>query len=164
MEDLNHEIRNAVVSIRQLTKNCSVGERLAIKKQLYRIEHALTAFEYRNDLLKIGYIEVLNLDKKLEEIVKDVRSKFGLSVVTSCYRPGDRGVHGQMPVRGIDLRCRMVSIGRCIERWVNSRWEYDPQRPHMKCALYHDVGYGIHLHLQSHPNTRKRYDDRTCSR
>jgi hypothetical protein len=36
---------------------------------------------------------------------------------------------------------------------VNAAWQYDPQRPEMKCCLYHDVGKGAHFHLQVHART-----------
>ena len=99
-------------------------------------------------------LSVLNLDPKLIEIANWVKKQFGLDVVTSAYRPEDPGVHGDH--RGLDLRCRNIAKGEEVEAAVNERWEYDPERPSKKCALYHDAGSGIHLHLQVHPNTRRR--------
>lgn len=73
--------------------------------------------------------------------------------ITSLYRIGDNGVHGQLPLRGIDIRCQNSDLGSAIEASVNEKWKYDPARPHMKCCMFHDVGLGEHLHFQVHPNT-----------
>lgn len=108
---------------------------------------------------KIIYIKdltVFGLDPKLLEIAKFVVNHFGLSTVTSAGRPGDKGVHGTWPIRGIDFRCHNTDLGRRVADSVNERWVYDPSRPEMQCALYHDAGSGIHLHLQAHYNTEAR--------
>ena len=101
-------------------------------------------------------LDILNLDLTLKRIVTEVYAKFGLSVITSAYRPGDSGVHGQIPLRGIDLRCRSAAVGNYIANFVNNRYIYDPKRPKKKCALCHNTGKGLHIHLQSHPRTSKR--------
>lgn len=76
--------------------------------------------------------------------------------VTSLYRMNDNGVHGQLPLRGIDIGCQDDAIGERIEQEVNAHYQYDPQRPALKCCMYHDVGLGKHLHFQVHPNTVRR--------
>ena len=101
-------------------------------------------------------LKILNLEPMLEEIANAVHDRFDMTVVTSAFRPGDEGVHGTIPVRGLDLRCRDKMIGNIICNWVNARWQYDPKRPFMDCAMCHDVGSGIHLHFQVHPNTIRR--------
>lgn len=101
-------------------------------------------------------LDILNLAPKLKTIVKAIYAKFGLDVVTSAYRFGDPGVHGQMPLRGIDLRCRDAIIGNHIANWINKKWQYDFTRPKKKCAICHNTGKGLHIHLQSHPNTKRR--------
>jgi hypothetical protein len=82
-------------------------------------------------------------------------------VITSYYRNGDKGVHGTRPCRGIDLRTWNYPshVVMAVVDKINQRFIYDPDRPHMNCALYHDVGKGIHLHLQVHPATIRRKDD-----
>jgi len=101
-------------------------------------------------------LDVLNLHPVLKVIAKEVCVKFSLNVITSAYRPGDSGVHGQMPLRGIDLRCRSAVVGNHIANWVNERWQYDSRRPRKKCAICHDTGKGLHLHFQVHPSTKRR--------
>lgn len=75
------------------------------------------------------------------------------AVVTSLFRIGDKGVHGQLPLRAIDLRCDDAVVGTAIAGKINAVWSYDPNRRWMSCVMYHDVGQGPHLHLQVHPNT-----------
>jgi hypothetical protein len=90
--------------------------------------------------------ELIQLIEYLSDIV-------GVLTVTSLYRKGDRGVHGTRPCRGIDVRCRNKTIGKAYANTINLRWIYDPDRPHLKCAVFHDAGTGYHLHLQVHQNT-----------
>ena len=77
--------------------------------------------------------------------------------ITGGHRPGDSGVHGQLPCRGIDLRDRIYTAGHAevLVAAVNEHWQYDPSRPHLKCGLIHGEGMNSHIHLQVHPNTRK---------
>ncbi len=103
-----------------------------------------------------GLVTVLNLHPLLAELAEEVRQEFKLDLITSAYRPGNEGVHGQQPVRGLDLRCFDPDKGRAVAEWVNERWCYDQDRPWMNCALYHDAGSGVHLHLQVHPATVRR--------
>ena len=100
-------------------------------------------------------LSVLNAHPLLVEIVEAVNKEWGLQVVTSAYRPKDLGVHGTTPLRGLDLRCRDDELGTKVATWVNERYGYDHDRPNMVCAVYHDVGFGKHLHLQAHSNTYK---------
>ena len=106
-------------------------------------------------MFRIKNLGVLNLDAALEGIVEAVRVRFGLDVVTSAYRPGDEGVHGTTPLRGLDMRCRDIYVGTYIANWVNEWWVYDPERPSKKCAICHDTGSGVHLHFQVHPRTEE---------
>ena len=106
--------------------------------------------------IEIKDLEVLNLHPKLIPIVETVMAIYDLTMITSAYRPGDEGVHGQMPVRGLDLRCQDKPLAGKIETDINSIWMYDPDRPDMKVCVAHDVGQGFHLHLQVHRNTTKR--------
>ena len=92
----------------------------------------------------------------LIEIVLDVYSVASEIVITEGWREG-KGVHSTDPCRGIDLRSWIYSATRLknIQAYINSRWTYDPKRPTMECCIVHDVGKGIHLHLQVHPNSIK---------
>ena len=102
-------------------------------------------------------LEVLNLHPILIEMMIELEAIAGPGLYTSAYRPEDSGVHGQMPCRGIDRRCRNAAIGNAIKEWVNYKWEYDFDRPDKQCCVFHKCEkYGWHLHLQSHPNTRRR--------
>jgi hypothetical protein len=102
-------------------------------------------------------IDINNLDfinKTLRTIVTEFEQESGIELtVTSLYRIDDKGVHGQLPLRGIDFRMRDARIGKIIEKQINDKWTYDPLRPYKRCAVFHNVGRGIHLHIQSHQNT-----------
>lgn len=101
-------------------------------------------------------LAVLNLDPILINLTEWVSNECGLYLITSAYRPNDPRTHGTMPVRAIDFRLRASEVGPTIEKYINAHWEYDYLRPTMRCAIFHDTGRGPHLHLQSHPNTRRR--------
>ena len=101
----------------------------------------------------IKNLDILNMHPMLQEVAEAVKKRFGLNIITDGLRPGDEGVHGTTPLRGVDLRCRDKLIGKHIETWVNMRWQYDPKRPKKQCCWCHDTGRGLHLHFQVHPST-----------
>jgi hypothetical protein len=83
--------------------------------------------------------------------------KYKTSVfITSAFRKNSKGVHGYH--RGIDYRCWDLTDDQiefiCLE--INTKYQYDPERPSKKCLIHHDTGRGPHFHLQSHPNTELR--------
>ena len=105
--------------------------------------------------MKIDYMQLEFIDLNLRKILQDIEKRFGEKTITSLFRIDDSGVHGTLPLRGIDLRCKTLSHGELIEDWVNKRWQYDLKRKYKKCCLFHTVGKGYHIHLQSHPNTER---------
>ena len=97
------------------------------------------------------------IDFKLRELLQWLEEKTGLEfTITSIYRENDDGVHGQIPVRGVDLRCRSIDLGLAVEALINRFWSYDPSRENLKCCLLHGDGPNLHFHLQVHPNTEYR--------
>jgi len=106
--------------------------------------------------MKIDIKQLNFIDQNLRNILVWVEESTGLEfTITSIYRPGDSGVHGTMPVRGIDLRMRSPEIGREVIDLINERWMYDPLRSSMKCAILHGEKSNLHIHVQVHPKTRK---------
>jgi hypothetical protein len=104
--------------------------------------------------MKIDYSQLEFLDPMLRKILGFIESiDSAEQTITSLYRIGDKGVHGTLPLRGTDLRCRNKDKGRAIESRVNSLFTYDPKRPEVKCAFLHGEGSNLHLHIQVHPNT-----------
>jgi len=100
----------------------------------------------------IGRLEYVGQD--LRKLAVWLETSTGLEFTeTSRFRMNDDGVHGALPVRGIDLRCRSHEIGISIESYINKNWSYDPKRPGKKCCFLHGHGPNLHLHLQVHPNT-----------
>lgn len=94
------------------------------------------------------------VDRDLRALALWLEHSTGLEFTqTSLYRMGDEGVHGTLPLCGIDLRCRNRVIGEAIALHTNKNWVYDHTRPQMKCAVLHGEGANLHLHIQTHPNT-----------
>lgn len=78
---------------------------------------------------------------------------FSEFVITSGFRNGNSGVHGTDPLRGLDLRSHNLTNPQGTVDVINDHWQYDSTRPEMRCALLHNVGKGMHIHLQVHDNT-----------
>ncbi|MCP4127738.1 MAG: hypothetical protein GY753_11825 [Gammaproteobacteria bacterium] len=111
--------------------------------------------------MKIDLSQLDFVDGRVKTLAREVEAHFRVEFeVTSLYRIGDDGVHGTLPCRGIDLGCKDAIIGNRVADFLNKRWEYDPKRPEKLVCMYHaKKGGQPHLHLQSHPNTEKRYHD-----
>jgi len=106
--------------------------------------------------MRIDIEQIEFVDRNLRDILLWIEDRTEEEqTITSLYRIDDPGVHGSLPLRGTDLRCRDISKGRVIREMVNSRWQYDHSRPEKKCCVLHGEGYNLHLHLQVHPNTRR---------
>ena len=102
--------------------------------------------------IDIGQLEFM--DKKLRNILLYLEKETGYDfTITSLYRMGDDGVHGQIPLRGTDLRMRNREVGVTVAKLINDRWMYNPDDSAKLCALLHGTGSNLHLHLQVHPNT-----------
>ena len=97
------------------------------------------------------------IDKKMRKLLYFIEKETGqVYTITSLYRIGDKGVHGSLPLRGVDLRMRSRSVGKAVETLINNKYSYDPSRPEKACAFLHGIGSNMHLHLQVHPNTVER--------
>ena len=107
--------------------------------------------------MKIDIKQILFLHPRLRELLQWVEEATGLEpTITSLYRIGDPGVHGCLPVRGADIRCRDKNLGLKIVRLVDLNWSYDKKRPNISCALLHGEGWNLHIHLQVHDMTGTR--------
>ena len=105
--------------------------------------------------MKVDLQQLDFINSTLRKMVTELEDHYGVQfTVTSLYRMNNEGsVHGQLPLRGVDLRCYDSEIGYLIEQRTNRKWTYDPARPEKKCCMYHNVGQGAHLHLQVHAKT-----------
>lgn len=94
------------------------------------------------------------IDRKLRDMAIWIEEKTGLEfTITSLYRIDDNGVHGTLPLRGLDFRCRNLETGITIEALINTFWIYDRNRPGKKCCFLHGHDSNLHFHFQVHPNT-----------
>ena len=98
------------------------------------------------------------INPTLAIILEDIANTFGI-MITEGYRPKRHrdDLHGTTPVRAVDIRswCYTGNRAEMICDWINSRWQYDFDRPEKKCCIFHDVGYGPHMHIQVHPHTMR---------
>lgn len=99
----------------------------------------------------------VELHSKMTDLLLWISKRFvnGLSqiVVTSAYRPAkiyekDSGIHSTKPLRAVDLRHWAFSDAGVVVRNIQANWVYDPGRPLLQVCLLHDVGQGLHFHLQ----------------
>ncbi len=106
--------------------------------------------------MRIDINQLEFIDKNLRTILTETEARTGIEfTITSLYRIGDNGVHGTLPLRGTDWRMRSQAIGERVEQEINNRWTYDPARLGHKCAVLHGEGYNLHLHIQTHPQTKR---------
>ena len=103
--------------------------------------------------MKLDINQLEFIDRQLRDICLAIEDQFQVEfTITSLYRIGDNGVHGTLPLRGIDLRCPDLHLGMLVRDFVNTHWTYDPDRD-MECAIFGDQNHLDHIHLQVHPNT-----------
>lgn len=104
--------------------------------------------------MRIAFEQLEYLHPTLRKVLSWLEFETGFEFTnTSNYRPGDNGVHGQIPVRGWDIRCRNRVLGQCIVDLINGEWVYDPNRPFKQVAIAHGKDSNYHIHIQVHPNT-----------
>jgi len=107
--------------------------------------------------MKIDLMQLEFIDLKLRKLALAIDERFGQKIITSLFRMDDPGVHGQLPLRGLDFQCLVARHGEWVEEWVNKRWSYDSKRPEKKCCMFHKnrSNDGYHIHLQVHANTKE---------
>lgn len=94
---------------------------------------------------------------KLVDLLKWFSIRYSNTIFTCAFEERDYpSVHSMDPYRGMDIRSWFYDAPQVVADDVNDHWQYDPKRPERKCAIYHDVGRGAHLHLQVHDNTEYR--------
>jgi len=104
--------------------------------------------------MKFDYEQMEFIHPLLRQLLRDLEDwMVDEPTATSLFRIDDLGVHGQLPLRGTDIRCHNQVLGSRAEAYLNSRWQYDPARPAKMVCKYHDAGSGYHLHLQVHQDS-----------
>ena len=95
---------------------------------------------------------------KLRIIEKWIIQKYKQIVITCAHERREYpSVHDVIPLRGLDIRSRIYTYPETVVSEINKKWTYDPLRTDLKCAVLHDIGKGIHIHLQVCDNTIKNY-------
>ena len=107
------------------------------------------------------------LFKMIEEVADFAKDKFNKRIViTSVLRLKKEQIdlHGfakpspHMYWRAVDLRSWIFTPeeNSSIVEYINSRYIYDPNRPALKCCVFHKIkGNVYHFHFQVHPSTQK---------
>lgn len=86
---------------------------------------------------------------KLIRLVVWFAIRYSDTVLTGGYEERSYpSVHSVVPFRGMDVRSRVFPDPELVVTDVNLYWIYDPERPWLECAVYHDTGRGPHIHLQ----------------
>lgn len=94
---------------------------------------------------------------KLIALVTWFVCRYSETVLTGGFEQrAGASVHSVVPYRGMDVRSRIYKDPQGVADDVNDHWVYDPDRPWLMCAVYHDTGRGPHIHLQAHVNTSRR--------
>ena len=117
------------------------------------VDKKIMGIEIKNNKVLENILEV-GYQPHLIFLINWVTVRNSKIVITSGYRKGDKGVHGTLPCRGIDIRSRIYENPQAIVDDINRHFIYDINRPEKKCAILHNVGHGEHIHLQVHPNTK----------
>jgi len=96
--------------------------------------------------------------RNLVDLVGWVVDLTGEIIITSGHRfktlyKLDSGLHLVLPLRSIDIRSWIYNNPESLCDSINRKWQYDKNRPKLECAVYHDTGNGIHIHLQVHDLT-----------
>jgi len=111
-------------------------------------------------MIKIKNLEVLEsllihaFHPNLIELLNWFCTRYSDVVFTGGYEERDYpSVHSTIPVRGEDMRSKIYEDPQAVADDVNAHWIYDTDRPQMLCAIYHDTGRGLHIHLQCSKNT-----------
>lgn len=112
------------------------------------------SFAFKTDQIFRNFASV-SLYKTLQELLLWFRKTFGEPMITSAFRNNNTGVHGTIPLRAIDIRSYIYTSPENVVETINKFWSYDSNRPNFQCAILHNTGKGMHIHLQVHPNTRK---------
>ena len=100
---------------------------------------------------------MVEYDEALIDILMWLIDEFPDRIVFTCgYRAGDKGVHGTIPCRAVDLRSWTFRSPDRAANYINMVWEYDHKRPEKKVAVFHDSGSGFHFHVQVCSRTRRR--------
>jgi len=106
--------------------------------------------------MRVDIQELKFIHPMLRDILVNLEKTTGVEfTITSIYRIDDTGVHGTLPVRGIGLRMRSSILGEEIHDGINDAYQYDPQRPKLKCCILHGEASNLHLHIQVHDRTRR---------
>lgn len=105
------------------------------------------------DIYQVSFLHPI-----LQLVLADIYGQWGPQLITSLWRKDGR-IHETIPLRAVDLGAIPDLQGPRLEVWINARWVYNSTgSPGRRVALWHNVGQGLHLHVQVHEHTYKMGD------
>lgn len=134
--EIHHELRHAVSDLALSKRHIELAVR--------RINSAIEKTPDYSPMIRVKSITVMRelivvpWHPMLKEVFFWTCDQWpGQIVVTSGHREGDKGVHGQTPFRGTDLRSREFKNPRDVEYKINQEWDYGKE-PYQVC-MYHQT-------------------------
>ena len=120
----------------------------------------MSAIGYKSHKVLIGTLTHA-WHPKLIELLLWLTVRHSHLTITSAYREkpihsSDSGIHSSIPLRAFDLRSRDFEDPVKVRNDINQHCIYDPDRPWLNVAIYHNSGMGFHFHLQIHENSKVR--------
>ena len=118
----------------------------------------MSSIGYKNHKVLKGMFEVA-WHPFLIEVLLWMAVRYSKITLTSAHRnymvhSKDSGIHMTDPLRAFDIDSDDFDNAKAIENDINAHFIYDPQRPKIKVAIYHDVGLGMHIHIQVHDRSK----------
>ena len=139
-DKIHHELRHATsdlsLQVRHINKNIRRIEDVANEIPDYKPMIRVKSIVVMQELIAVSWHPML------QEVVFWTCEQWPEQIVfTSGYRKGSKGVHGQNPLRGGDLRSREFKNPRQVEDAINQEWDYGKinsktGQPYQVC-LYH---------------------------
>lgn len=128
---LRHTTSDIALQVRHIKQNIIIIEQIARDMPDYSSMIQVKSATIMRELIVVPWHPMLK-----EIIFWTIEQYPGLIVFTSGFRIGG-GVHGQDPLRGIDLRSREFDKPRDVEYRINQKWNYGKE-PY-QVALYHQT-------------------------
>jgi len=119
------------------------------------------------EVLEQNNNQLFEIVSRYDEVVSFIWGKD--TTITDIYRTNDEHRRSLKTVlmpyyptvheywRGVDIRDSLtINRKRVMEMIINEQFIYDRPRPHKKVLLYHNIGLGMHAHIQNHRNTAEQ--------
>jgi hypothetical protein len=131
-DEMQHELRHATTDLHLQVRH--------INNNIHKIEDVVdkvSTMVWVRSITVMRELIVIPWHPKLKEVVCWVMKQWPESI---CFTSGfrvEKGVHGQDPLRGTDLRSRAFKYPHSVEKTINKEWDYG--KPPYQVCLYHQT-------------------------